>query len=115
MMMHWLGLYSAGGVEGMILCPLPSEVIGTLQRSLRCSRHPRSTISPLNYTVTPCSNKSTLQTALHSVLTSRRFFVIPGHMWAVRDVGGGLSRRSSSVSVVFIVAPLGMDRDFSIS
>ena len=115
MMMHWLGLYSAGGVEGMILCPSPSEAIGTLQRSLRWSHHPWSTISPLNSTFTPCSKKSILQTALHSVLTARRLFVIPGHLWAICAVGGSLSRRRSSVSVVFMVAPLGMDRYFAIS
>ena len=56
-----------------------------------------------------------LQPALHSVLTARRLFVIPGHMWAVRAVGGSLSRRRSSVSVVLMVDPLGMERDFAIS
>ena len=90
-------------------------MIGTLQRSLWWSRHPLSTISPLNSTVTPCSKKITLHPALHSELTARRLFVIPGHLWAVHDVDGSLSRRISSVSVVFIVAPLGMDRDFAIS
>ena len=90
-------------------------MIETLQRSLHWSRHPLSTISQLNSTVTPCSKKSTLQPELHSVLTGRRLFVIPGHLWDVRAVGGSLSRRRSSVSVVFMVAPLGMERDFAIS
>ena len=99
----------------MILYPSPSEVIGTLQRLLRWSRHHWSTISPLNSTFTPCSKKSILQTALHSVLTARRLFVFPGHLWAICAVGGSLSRRRSSVSVVFMVTPLGMDIDFAIS
>ena len=99
----------------MILCPSPSEVIGTLRRLLRWSRHPLSTISPLNSTVTPCFKKSTLQPALQSVLTAGRLFVIPGYLWAVCAVDGSLSRRRSSVSVFFMVAPLGMDRDFAIS
>ena len=74
-----------------------------------------STISPLNSTVTPCFKKSRLQPALHSVLTARRLFVIPEHLWDVCDFGGSLSRIRSSVLVVFMVAPLGMERDFAIS
>ena len=66
-------------------------------------------------TVTPCSNKITLHPALHSVLTARRLFVTLGNLWAVCAVGGSLSRRRSSVSVVFMVDPLGMERDFAIS
>ena len=49
------------------------------------------------------------------MLTARRLFVIPGHLWAVRAAGVSLLRRRSSVPVVFMVAPLGMDRDFAIS
>ena len=36
-------------------------------------------------------------------------------MWDFRAVVGSLLRRRSGVSVVFMVAPLGMDRDFAIS
>ena len=36
-------------------------------------------------------------------------------MWDVCAVGGSLLSRRSSVSVFFMVDPLGMDRDFSIS
>ena len=37
------------------------------------------------------------------MLTARRFFVNPGHLWAVSAVGGSLLRRRSSVSVVLDV------------
>ena len=86
---------------------------GTLQRSLRLSLHPQRTISPLNSTSTPCFVKRTLQPALQSVATARRLFVIPGHLCATLAAGGSLSRRRSSVSVVFIVSPFGMESDLA--
>ena len=78
------------------------------------SLHPRRTVSPLNSTSTPCFMKCTLQPALHSVATARILFVIPGHLCATLAAGGSLSRRRSRVSVVFMVAPFGMDSDLAI-
>ena len=96
-----------------MLFPSPSEGSGTLQRSLHMSLHPRRTISPLNSTSTPCFMKCTLQPALHSVVTARRLLVIHGHLCATLAAGGGLSRRRSRVSAVFMVAPFGMDSDLA--
>ena len=76
------------------------------------SLYPRRTISPLNSTSTLCSVKSTLQPALHKVATARRLLVITGHLWVTLAAGGSFSRRRSSVSVVFMDAPFGIDSDF---
>ena len=38
--------------------------------------------------------------------------VIPGHLWVTLAAGGSLSRRRSSVLVVFMDAPFGIDSDF---
>ena len=57
--------------------------------------------------------KCTLQPELNIVATDRRLFVIPGHLCATLAAGVSLSRRRSRVSVVFMVAPFGMDSDLA--
>ena len=96
-----------------MLFPSPSEVSGTLQRSLHMSLHHWKKVSPLNSTLKPCFMKCKLQPALKSVATARILFVIPGHLCATLAAGGSLSRRRSRVSVVFMVAPFGMDSDLA--